>query len=215
VSKLGIPAKNKNGSASIDQRNNTASQEDLTVAVPEVSYIKSEVLDLSKDKTVHQWIKENAAEARASDESRAHLVTSALKFVEQHLREKLGIKEGHPVELEIDTEHRVSSSLKLKSNNWKYSDFAEEKIDFNNLWLEIRGSTFLILSLWDVPASAREHGSWPPVVSVCVDCPKEENWAVTAIGVDLQDSRREELAAFFENHHSLNTKFERITKKKK
>ena len=215
MSRLGVAAKNKDDSALSDQGNTEASQKDLTITVPAVSYIKSEVLDFSKDKKVHQWIKENAAEAVESDKSKAHLVTAALKFVEQHLREKLGIKEGHPVELEIDTEHRVSRSLKLKSNNLKYSDFAEEKIDFNNLWLEIRGNTFLILSLWDVPASAREHGSWPPVVSVCVDCPKEESWAVTAIGVDLQDSRREDLAAFFENHHSLNTKFERITKKKK
>jgi hypothetical protein len=186
--------------------------------------------NLYKEPTVSSWLKDNEEMISADNTSREHLIATSLKFVEAHFREKLGIKAGESVEIPLDTQDREGRSARLVTTAPQYSDFTNGRIKFDDLRLEIRGKTFLIISLWDVPQSAREHGSWPPVVSIGVDCPKNnynfeiskdetrprDGWAITSIGFyGVEQSIQKNVEAIFQQHHSLNTQFPVIEKKKK
>ena len=196
---------------------------------PTVILIKNSP-NLYKEPTVSSWLKDNEEIISADNTSREHLIATSLKFVEAHFREKLGIKAGESVEIPLDTQVREGRSVRLVTNAPQYSDFTNGRIKFDDLRLEIRGNTFLIISLWDVPQAAREYGSWPPVVSIGVDCPKDnydfkisqdetrprDGWAITSIGFyGVEESIQKNVEAIFQQHHSLNTQFPVIERKKK
>ncbi len=184
-----------------------------TPELPAITYIKTDKRDLYSEPTIEGWLSKHSETISSNRSSKEHLIAAALHFVEEHLREKLGCKLGAEVELKLDTNESRSRAVSLAPQAGSYADFAGSNMRFKDLRLEVRGTTFLTLSLWDVPKSARDDRSWPPVLSVCVDCPGDA-WTVPAIGAcGVDEETKKAVQGFFDNH-SLNTDYPVIQRKK-
>lgn len=213
------PSQGEQGGGSVDGQAapsevTTTDEQSTPPKMLTVTYVTTGGPTFHSDSTIEEWLSQNAATIGTNKSSREHLVAAALRFVEEHLQEKLGFEKGAEVRLTLDIHERSRRSMSVAPQAKSYSDFAAENMRFRDLWLEVRGTTFLILSLWDVPKSARCEGSWPPVISVCVDCPKDA-WTVPSIGVYGVDRETQKAIQGFFDDHSLDTEYPVIQRKSK
>lgn len=206
------------GSSSIGERTVAsevppADKQIATAEVLAITLTKTDKRDLYSEPTIEGWLSKHAETISSNRSSKEHLIAAALHFVEGRLREKLGFAVGADVALRLDTEESRTRAVSLVPQAGRYTDFAAAFMRFRDLWLEVRGTTFLTLSLWDVPKSARDAGAWPPVLSVCVDCPGDA-WTVPAIGAcGVDEETKKAVQGFFDNN-PLNTEYPVIQRKK-